>query len=418
MTARTITKEYSHYLVKWGSQDQTELLVVPRSKILAEGRIKIGETYNTIWGDSSAEADEAEMIATGEWLEMRKQLKLYKDALPTDASPESSPSPIAKSTDDSSPDVPPPPPKRQRVTLPKLKPDAKVIRWCEGIRDTAPVEDPYQFRSVTPSPVLPIELQPPTPPSPTPSTPQSPIAASGDKQLPGNSVLLAISDLKSQVQVLNERSLAQDVAMAKLQQQNERLIHLVQSLVDKPAAAAQNFTPHRPWGNTTATPTREPRQLMPTSLFSPSPTNTPVTPVPSPTIRMPPSTTRLVPSSNMFNVIDSKFQHIPPQYQIAACDLVREFNSSSGPGNFAKHLLEFIFPELYTQDCLRRHYSYHGDFKNNKNPLDQVRIQFLMQYVCHFYPEVKQPQAWKLMVVTKINQALRRPVKQQKKSVL
>ncbi|CAG2256100.1 unnamed protein product [Mytilus edulis] len=340
------------------------------------------------------------MIATGEWLEMRNQLKLYKDALPTDASPESSPSSIAKSTDDSSPD-----------------PDAKVIRWCEGIRDTAAVEDPYQFKSATPSPVLPIELQPPTPPSPTPSTPQSPIAASLDKQLPGNSVLLAIADLKSQVQVLNERSLAQDVAMSKLQQQNERLIHLVQSLVDKPSATSQNFTPHRPWGNMTATPTREPRQLIPTSLFSPSPNNTPaVTPVPSPTIRLPTST-RLVPSSNMFNVIDSKFQHIPPQYQIAACDLVREFNSSSGPGNFAKHLLEFIFPELYTQDCLRRHFSYHGDFKNNKNPLDQVRVQFLMQYVCHFYPEVKQPQAWKLMVVTKINQALRRPVKQQKKIV-
>ncbi|VDI74212.1 Hypothetical predicted protein [Mytilus galloprovincialis] len=264
MTARTITKEYSHYLVKWGSQDQTELLVVPRSKILAEGRIKIGDIYNTIWGDSSAEADEAEMIATGERLEMRKQLKLYKDALPTDASPVSSPSSIAKSTDDSSPDVPPPPKRK---------------------------------RSATPLSVLPIELQPPTPPSPTPSTPQSPIAASGDKQLPGNSVLLAISVMKST--------------------------------------------------------------------------------------------------------------------KIAARDLVREFNSSSEPGNFAKYLLEFIFPELYTQDCLRRHFSYHGDFKNNKNPLDQVRIQFLMQYVCHFYSEVKQPQAWKLMVVTKVNQAPRRPVKQQ-----
>ncbi|VDI46520.1 Hypothetical predicted protein [Mytilus galloprovincialis] len=207
-------------------------------------RIKIEDIYNTILGDSSADADEAEMIATGGWLEMRKQLKLYKDAMSTDASHESSPFAIAESTDDSSSDVPPPP-NRKRVTVPKLKPDAKVIRWCEGIRDTAVVEDPYQVKSATPSPVLPIELQPPTPHSPTPSTPQSLIAAYLDKQLPGNSVLLAIADLKSHVQVLNERSLAQDVAMSKLQQQNKRLIHLVQSLVDKPSATSQSFTPHR-----------------------------------------------------------------------------------------------------------------------------------------------------------------------------
>ncbi|CAG2247628.1 unnamed protein product [Mytilus edulis] len=145
------------------------------------------------------------MIATGEWLEMRKQLKLYKDALPTDASPESSPSSIAKSIDDSSPDVPPPP-KRKRVTVQKLKPDAKVICWCEGIRDIAAIEDTHQFKSATPLTVMSIELQPPTPPSP--------FAASLDKQLPGNSVLLAIADLKSQVQVLNKRLLAQDVTMS------------------------------------------------------------------------------------------------------------------------------------------------------------------------------------------------------------
>ncbi|VDI59866.1 Hypothetical predicted protein [Mytilus galloprovincialis] len=77
--------------------------------------------------------------------------------------------------------------------------------------------------------------------------------------------------MKSKVQVLND----QDVAMSKLQQQNERLIHLVQNLVGKPSGTSQSFTPHRPWGNMTATPTREPRQLIPTSLFSPLPNSTP-----------------------------------------------------------------------------------------------------------------------------------------------
>jgi hypothetical protein len=49
MTARANTKEYSHFLVKWDSGDEPEYLVVPRSKILSEGRIKLQERYNTIW---------------------------------------------------------------------------------------------------------------------------------------------------------------------------------------------------------------------------------------------------------------------------------------------------------------------------------------------------------------------------------
>lgn len=49
MTARTQTKEYGHFLVKWGGNGkETEYLLVQRSKILAEGRIYVGETYNTI----------------------------------------------------------------------------------------------------------------------------------------------------------------------------------------------------------------------------------------------------------------------------------------------------------------------------------------------------------------------------------
>ncbi|CAC5423782.1 unnamed protein product [Mytilus coruscus] len=97
----------------------------------------------------------------------------------------------------------------------------------------------------------------------------------------------------------------------------------------------------------------------------------------------------------------------------------REFNSSSGPGNFAKHIVELLYPELFTFECLRRFYSYNGDAKNNKNPLDTVRLQYLHQYVSHFFPEVTQQQAWKLMVVTKINEALRRPIpgKQKKKTL-
>ena len=67
---------------------------------------------------------------------------------------------------------------------------------------------------------------------------------------------------------------------------------------------------------------------------------------------------------------------------------------------------------LLTSECLRRFYSYNGDSKNNKNPLDPVGLQYLQKYVMHFYPDVKPTQAWKAMVVVKINEALRRPMKQ------
>jgi hypothetical protein len=65
MTARADTKEYSHFLVKWDSGDEPEYLVIPRSKILSEGRIKLQERYNTIWGDSTTDADDALVISTG-----------------------------------------------------------------------------------------------------------------------------------------------------------------------------------------------------------------------------------------------------------------------------------------------------------------------------------------------------------------
>lgn len=97
-----------------------EQLVVPRSKMVDEGRKKIGDNYNTISGDSSAVADEAEMIATGEWLEWKKQLKIYKDYLPKDASRESLSSSTAKKRYDSSADVPPPP-KSKKVKVPNVK---------------------------------------------------------------------------------------------------------------------------------------------------------------------------------------------------------------------------------------------------------------------------------------------------------
>lgn len=96
-------------------------------------------------------------------------------------------------------------------------------------------------------------------------------------------------------------------------------------------------------------------------------------------------------------------------YQLSAEDLVREYNSSSSAGNFAKHLAELMFTELFTKDGLRRLYSYFGGGIKKKNPLDPVRVQYLGRYVVHFYPEVSSSESLKHIVVPKINDSLRRP---------
>ena len=205
MTARTQTKEYGHFLVKWGGNGkETEYLVVQRSKILAEGRIKVGETYNTIWGDSSADADDAQVIATGEWLEMRKLLKVHQDGQtsPDKSSEESSPdSPQPskrKSSEESLPDSPQPT-KRQRLTSKTTykvtKPEAKVISWADGITDSAAI-DPYVFRSLTPSPVLPHQYQPPTPTSTHSPISTQDAATRTTSTIPGNNLMSTIAEIK------------------------------------------------------------------------------------------------------------------------------------------------------------------------------------------------------------------------------
>lgn len=422
MTARTITKEYGHFLVKWGGQGKKiEYHVVPRSKVLAEGRIRVGDVHNTIWGDTSTEAAYAEILNTGEWLEMRKDLKNYTEK-PSDTPPVLT-SPESPTSSYHSPDVPPPPArkrKRKTPTKPKkpTKPDANVICWVEGITQSPQAADPYEFKSATPSPELPFDLQPPTPPSTHLSPPSTtePTQTTEKNQLPGNQMLAMITELKTQVQVLNNRSLSQELAMSQLIKQNERLITLVQDLTNRPTT----FAPHRPWAPTVSdTPTRfQPATARQLHFNTPS-AAVPTTPLPNIATSTRVPTPRIIPSSSMFEVIDAKFQSIPAPHKIAATDLLREFNSSSGPGNFAKHIVELLYPELFTCECLRRFYSYNGDAKNNKNPLDTVRLQYLHQYVSHFFPEVTQQQAWKLMVVTKINEALRRPIpgKQKKKTL-
>lgn len=69
-------------------------------------------------------------------------------------------------------------------------------------------DDPYEFRSATPSPVLPLSLDPPAT-----ETPIQPLHEPTTQQLPlpGNAILIALKDLSARVTTNNQRLLAQEL---------------------------------------------------------------------------------------------------------------------------------------------------------------------------------------------------------------
>ena len=106
---------------------------------------------------------------------------------------------------------------------------------------------------------------------------------------------------------------------------------------------------------------------------------------------------------------------VPSHYHIAE-ETLRGINARSfGPGNFAKRLTERMFPELFGIENLRTQYSYFGGGCHKKKELDPARKEVLRLYVCHFYPEVRSTDAWKDIVVPKINEGLRRPAEKKSK---
>ena len=47
--------------------------VVNRSKILTDGRVRVNDRYTVIWGNTD-QADEAKIIATGEWIDLTRKM--------------------------------------------------------------------------------------------------------------------------------------------------------------------------------------------------------------------------------------------------------------------------------------------------------------------------------------------------------
>lgn len=72
MSSRDQTRQSgSSYLVKFFEDSET--LVVSRSRIFREGRLVIGDKANIQWGKNSEESSEGEILEVGEYAELQKR---------------------------------------------------------------------------------------------------------------------------------------------------------------------------------------------------------------------------------------------------------------------------------------------------------------------------------------------------------
>ena len=105
------------------------------------------------------------------------------------------------------------------------------------------------------------------------------------------------------------------------------------------------------------------------------------------------------------------FCDIPEPYHISLEELIKVDKAAFNAGNFSCKLVNRLFPELFGPDHLRTKYSYHGQGKTNKFELDPIRKGYIQRYVLYLHPDVKHPKFYQNIVVVKINEMLRRPVK-------
>ena len=156
MSSRAATREYSHFLVKY---DDDTLYTCGRVKIITEGRVRVGERYEVVYGTSTNNNEYATVIDTGDYLQMKNKEAELRDAQysPSNSAPAS---PASSESPDQSPTFRIRKRKRAAVKAnetKKARPEAKLLSIEEG------VNDPYEFRSPSQSPQLPEYLSAPTP---------------------------------------------------------------------------------------------------------------------------------------------------------------------------------------------------------------------------------------------------------------
>ena len=409
MVSRSTTREYTNVLVLF---DDSLQKVVTRSKILTDGRVRVGERYEVIWG-TPTQADQATVLATGEWLDLTKQMhnnpepdqQRKRKISESSISPEQSPEPQ---------------PKKKSVTV--QKPEATLI--ATGPADATPTQS---STSPTSSP------RSPTPPG-TPSTSNTPIPTRTPiltQLTPTTPIMktplpMMVNKLNQKMDVMNKRLLTIEMRYQKTEEQQQqiqstldKILHLLQR--DQPSTSIETQMEPMP------PPIPKPTAVQPLDIQQPPPVpistvQTPTLPVIPTPIAMPlPSSLPSAPSYNSqpniftFDVPpmpQPQFNHLPtiPEHQrLSHSQLERTYHSTKGPGNFAQHLVRLLYPELFTFDNHRLNYSVNGGGRLDKHKLSPTRLNHIQQYVCLYYPEMQIKNAFKAAVYPKINECLRRP---------
>jgi len=108
---------------------------------------------------------------------------------------------------------------------------------------------------------------------------------------------------------------------------------------------------------------------------------------------------------------EQSLDNIPVEYAIGISSLQQMCQESNCAGNFAAKLTKKFFPELFGPLNLRLMYNWYGGGKLCKQEMDPMRKDIIKRYVQHFYPDVRNTNAWKDRVVPKVNELLRRTEK-------
>ncbi|CAC5356248.1 unnamed protein product [Mytilus coruscus] len=239
MSSRLQTREASHFLVEFDDEN-ANLRFYVCLKIQNSHRltIRIGEKYLVHWGDKDGDKDEATVLESGEWLDMRRKEQECKKKLEqtTDSpnvSTESVETPPSSPVSDDT--LPSPialkkPLKRKQNTKPKdvkrSKPEASLVDIGDGNND------PYLFRSPTPSlelpphfiaPTSPIEEVEPQPEPECNGKDKSPVL----KTRPAFSSDNDLAEILKQVEINNARSSLLERMLLKQQETIEKLFAFV-----------------------------------------------------------------------------------------------------------------------------------------------------------------------------------------------
>ncbi|CAC5416460.1 FU [Mytilus coruscus] len=316
-----------------------------------------GEKYLVHLGDKDGDHDEATILESGEWLDLRRKEQECKKKLEqTTASPNLS---------------------TESVETPPSK--ASLVDIGDGNND------PYVFRSPTPSPELPHHFTaPPSPNEEVEPEPESECVGKDkspvQKTQPAFSSNNDLAEILKQVEINNARLSQLERTLIKQQETIEKLFAFVsRHLQSQESGKTQRVsTAHRSLIDAVENESDVPSPLPSHSSCLPDMQLTPTTsqissleqrntfsPAFGFTISTPPMRQTLT-------VPYSLFSDIPEQFLISENDLSRAIYSSKGPGNFACHIMPILFPELFTSDNLRTMYTFYSGGK-------------LVEYLYHVY---------------------------------